>query len=45
MPYTQVWCGAIAVEATMWEEETTLMFILSTIVLLVYVIIVIECTK
>jgi hypothetical protein len=45
VPYTQVWCGATAVEATMWEEETTLMFILSTTVLLVYVIIVIECTK
>jgi hypothetical protein len=33
------------VEATMWEEDTTLVFILSTIVLLVGVIIVTECTK
>ena len=45
MPYTQVWRGAVAVEATMWEEDTTLVFILSTIVLLVGVIIVTECTK
>jgi hypothetical protein len=45
VPYTHVWCGAVAVEATMWEEDTTLVFILSTIVLLVGVIIVTECTK
>jgi hypothetical protein len=37
--YTQVWCGAVAVEVTMWEEETTLAFIMSTIVFLVCVII------
>jgi hypothetical protein len=45
VPYTQVWRGVVAVEATMWEEDTTLMFILSNIVLLVGVIIVTECIK
>jgi hypothetical protein len=45
MPYTQVWRGDVAVEATMWEQDTPLVFILSTIILLVGVIIVTECTK
>jgi hypothetical protein len=42
VPYTQVWTGAVAVEATMSDEEFTLAFITITVVFLVYIIIVIE---
>jgi hypothetical protein len=45
VPYTQVWSGAIAVEATMSDEEFTLAFITAIVVFLVYVIIVIERIK
>jgi hypothetical protein len=45
VPYTQVWSGAIAVEATMSDEEFTLTFITAAVVFLVYIIIVIERIK
>jgi hypothetical protein len=32
VPYTQVWSGVVAVEASMWEEEFTLAFIIWTVV-------------
>jgi hypothetical protein len=45
VPYTQVWSGAVAVEATMSYEEFALAFITVTVVFLVYIIIVIERIK
>jgi hypothetical protein len=45
VPYTQVWCGAIVVEATMSDEEFALAFITATVVFLVYIIIIIERIK
>jgi hypothetical protein len=45
VPYTQVWSGAVVVEAPMSDEEFTLAFIIATIVFLVYIIIVIERIK
>jgi hypothetical protein len=45
VPYTQVWSGAVAVEATMSDEEFGLAFITATIVFLIYIIIVIERIK
>jgi hypothetical protein len=45
VPYTQVWSGAVAVEATMSDEEFALAFITATIVFLVYIVIVIERIK
>jgi hypothetical protein len=45
VPYTQVWSGAVAVEASMSDEEFALVFITATIVFLVYIIIVIERNK
>jgi hypothetical protein len=45
VPYTQVWSGAVAVEATMSDEEFALTFITATVVFLVYIIVVIERIK
>jgi hypothetical protein len=45
VPYTQVWSGAVAVEATMSDEEFALAFITTTVVFLVYIIVVIERIK
>jgi hypothetical protein len=45
VPYTQVWSGAVAVEATMSDEEFALAFIAATVVFLVYIVIVIEHIK
>jgi hypothetical protein len=45
VPYTQVWSGAVVIEAPMSDEEITLAFIIATIVFLVYIIIVIERIK
>jgi hypothetical protein len=45
VPYTQVRSGAIAVEASMIDEEFALAFITATVVFLVYIIIVIEHIK
>jgi hypothetical protein len=45
VPYTQVWSGAIAVEATISDEEFALAFITATVVFLVYIIIIIERIK
>jgi hypothetical protein len=42
---TQAWSGAVAVEATMSDEEFALVFITATVVFLVYIIIVIERIK
>jgi hypothetical protein len=45
VPYTQAWSGAVAVKATMSDEEFALAFITATVVFLVYIIIVIERIK
>jgi hypothetical protein len=45
VPYTQVWRGAVAIEATMSDEEFALAFITATVVFLVYIIVVIERIK
>jgi hypothetical protein len=45
VPYTQVWSGVVAVEASMTDEEFTLVFIIATVVFLVYIITVIERIK
>jgi heme/copper-type cytochrome/quinol oxidase subunit 2 len=52
VPYTQAWSGAVAVKATMSDEEFALAFITATVVFLVYIIVfliyiivVIECIK
>jgi hypothetical protein len=45
VPCTQVWSGAVAVEATMSDEEFALAFITATVVFLVYIIIVIKRIK
>jgi hypothetical protein len=45
VPYTQVWSGAVVVEATMSDEEFALAFITATFVFLVYIIIVIKRIK
>jgi hypothetical protein len=45
VPYTKVWSGAIAVEATMSDEEFALAFITASVVFLVYIIFIIERIK
>jgi hypothetical protein len=45
VPYTQIWSGAVAVEASILDEEFVLAFITATAVFLVYIIIVIERIK
>jgi hypothetical protein len=45
VPYTQVWSGAVAVEATMSDEEFALAFIAATVIFLVYIVIIIERIK
>jgi hypothetical protein len=45
VPYTQVWSGAVAVEATMSDEEFGVAFITAIVIFLVCIIIVIERIK